>query len=234
MPPFRKQAAELWQKCAKLTREEVFGEEDALRPMYKRKSVRWEADVTAVGMVGKNYVPRGLVILSVNPAGGKRKYKPRSDAKKMYIRLKRLRNSRKALEVFEKVNRAFIKDFRNWKITKNHYNKILEASRIDINDIAFVHVVPFRTRCDKGSSMSRRYLDNGYNRHLSRQLHLLAPKHIIAMDRPSEAAAIKFKEESSSKVRVTYYNRGYHASDDRKRTLKKIMRIYSSRSGGTP
>ncbi len=232
MSSFRKQAAELWQLCATLTRKDIFGEDDDLRPKYKCSAINWEADVTAVGMVGKNYEPRGLVILSVNPAGGKCDYRPRPDAERMYRRLKRLRNSQNALDDFEKVNRAFAKDFSNWRITNHHYSKILKATKKAINDIAFVHVVPFRTRCDKGSTMSRRFLDNGYDNHLFRQLDLLAPKHIIAMDRPSERAAIRFKEESGSKIAVNYYNRGYHASDARKKTLKKIKRAYSSRGGG--
>lgn len=232
MSTFRAQAAELWRECARITREEIFGPEDALRPNYKRKSVRWEADVTAVGMIGRNYAPGGLVILSVNPAGGKHDYNPRHTANSMYERLKCLENSLNALDAFEKVNCAFIEDFSNWRITNDHYNKILKASNKAIDDIAFVHVVPFRTRCDKGSTMSKRYLDNGYNRHLLRQLRLLEPSHIIAMDRPSENAARKFKKDSRSKVRVIYYNRGYHASDIRKKALKKLNRKFSRRSVG--
>ena len=226
MPSFRKQVAEIWQQSANLTRKEIFGEEDDLRPKYKFSAVDWEAGVTAVGMVGNNYTPHGLVILSVNPAGGKCEYKPKPEAKRLYKRLKRFRDSRNTLGDFEKLNRAFIKDFDNWRITNHHYRRILRSTGKTTKDIAFVHVVPFRTRGDSGSSMSKRYLDNGYAKHLSRQLALLSPKHIIAMDRPSERAALRFKEESRSKVRVIYYNRGYHAAADRKKTLKRLERMF--------
>ena len=176
MPSFRKQAAELWQKCAKLTREDVFGEEDALRPRYKRKSVRWEADVTAVGMVGKNYRTGGLVILSVNPSGGKKNYKSKPESNRLYRRLKDFRNSDDVNLAFKKANKAFIRDYPNWSITKNHYNKILEATTHIISDIAFIHVVPFRTRDDKGSTMKKIYLDNGLCKAPQETIGLTFPK----------------------------------------------------------
>ncbi len=229
MPSFRKEVAEIWQQCANLTRKDIFGDGDDLRPKYECSAVDWEVDVAAVGMVGKNYSPRGLVILSVNPAGGKCEYRPKPDAKRMYKRLKRLRDSRNTLDDFEKVNRAFIKDFGNWRITNHYYRGILKATKKSIKDIAFVHVVPFRTRGDNGSKMSTRYLNCGYDKNLSRQLDVLSPKHIIAMDRPSQKAALRFKEESRSKVRVIYYNRGYDAGAARKKALKRLKRMFVSR-----
>ena len=232
MPSYRTQVAELWQECANLTREDIFGPDDDLRPKYDRRKSRWQIDVTAVGMVGKRYESGGLVILSVNPAGGKDDYKPCPKANKMYRRLEDLRNSQNTRIAFEKANKAFIRDFPNWSITKAHYNKILMATNKEINDISFVHVVPFRTRNDKGSAMNSKkkdqiYLDNGYEKHLKRQLDILSPSHIIAMDRPSEKAALRFQENFESKIEITWYNRGYHAAESRKKTLKRLKRMYS-------
>lgn len=232
MSSFRQQAAELWQECANLTRKDIFGPEDDLRPTYVRKKSRWQIDVVSVGMVGKDYRTGGLVILSVNPSGGKKNYKSKPESNRLYRRLKDFRNSDNVNLAFKKANKAFVRDYPNWSITKNHYNKILVATTHIISDIAFVHVVPFRTKDDKGSTMKKIYLDNGYVKHLKRQLDLLSPSHIIAMDRPSEKAAIRYKKESATRIKVTYYNRGYHASAAREKTLKKLKRMYSRHGGG--
>ena len=244
MSSFRERAAELWQECANITREDIFGADDALRPVYKRTLLNWQIDVAAVGMVGERYEPGGIVILSVNPAGGKENYqsnhspsrKQRSD--EMYERMKDLRNADSVLLAFEESNKAILNNYPDWASMANYCNEILTAVNRVFRDIAYLHVVPFRTIGDKGSEMNasevgKSYLINGFGKHLKRQLDILAPSHIITVDRPSEDAANRYQLFDRN-VRVTYFTRGRAAHGRRADTLKELSAMYSSRCGGTP
>ena len=233
MSLFRQQAAELWQQCANLTREDIFGPDDDLRPMYRRSLLNWQIDVTAVGMVGKNYEPGGLAILSVNPAGGKENYQSnhstsrKQRANEMYERMRDLRNSKYILHAFEKSNEAILNDYPDWGSMANYCRDILRAVNRNFNDISYLHVVPFRTKGDKGSTINKRYLDNGYDKHLKNQLGMLSPSHIIAVDRPSETAAKRYQHEHDPQMKVTYFTRKHDAHLGRDETLKKLSRVYS-------
>ena len=236
MSSYRTQLAELWQECANITRKDIFGPYDKLRPKYCSRKSRWQIDVTAVGMVGKKYRPGGLTILSVNPAGGKADYEPEPDDNRMYKRLKRLRNATDVIDAFKKSNRACSKSYPHWGSMTRFCDQVLEAVRKDIHDIAFLHVVPFRTKDDKGYEMltskeRRSYLNNGYNKLLKKQLDTLSPERIVAMDKPSNEIALKYKYEVAPDMAVTYYTRGrgtaHGAQAQREKTLRELSRMYS-------
>ena len=239
MSSFRKQAAELWQECANITREKIFGTEDALRPVYRLSSLNWQIDVAAVGMVGENYEPGGLAILSVNPAGGKDDYQrnhppsKRQRANEMYERMRDLRDSKFALHAFEQSNKAILESYPDWGSMADYCNQILDAVDKRFRDIAYLHVVPFRTTGDDGSEMDESYLNNGFGKHLKGQLDILAPSHIIAVDRPSKEFA-KLYQLFDRNVRVTYFTRGRAAHGQRANTLKELSAMYSNHGGGAP
>jgi hypothetical protein len=76
----RQELADLWRDGAQITRQDIFGLADALRPVYSTVQAEMtdQIDVPAVGMVGLQY--RGeLALLSVNGAGG-RDNPPNSDS----------------------------------------------------------------------------------------------------------------------------------------------------------
>ncbi len=222
MPSFRNQLAELWHEGSKLTRKDIFGPSDELRPEYENHRLNWQTDVVAVGMVGKNYKPDGLILLSVNPAGGKEEFSSDDLSDKVYERYRGLQNTSNSLRRFEDSNKALLASIPGWRITTQYYYKILEAAGKHLIDVSFLYVVPFRTRCDNGSSMKSTYLDNGYAKHLRMQLDALSPGNIIAMDRPSEKAALAYKKDSESKMRVIYFTRKHDAHFERKETLRTI------------
>ena len=211
----RTDVAELWHECAQLSRRDIFGPADKLRPKYKRHSLGWQIDVATFGMVGGDYDQNGVVILSVNPAGGK--YDNTSDFldDRVYERFRDVRDpspNASARETFEAINDAYRSAMPRWTITR-HYRKIWTALGKHVDDFSFLQVVPFRTAGDNGSSMSREYIMKGYERHLKKQLFLLAPGMIIAMDRPSKAVGELYRHESGTEIKVRYWNRGYHVSD---------------------
>ena len=127
-------------------------------------------------------------MLSVNPAGGRDNLEPNPASDRMYESLLAFRDSKPngLRSAFERSHDAFSRSFPNWTITRRHYKKILEELGSEIDELAFLYVVPFRTRGDKGSAMKEEFLANGYEKHLRRQMVLLAPGTVVAMDRPSE------------------------------------------------
>ena len=216
----RNDIAEFWHKCAQIRRKDIFGLEDALRPNYRLRSLQWQVDVAAVGFVGNDYQPGGVAMLSVNPAGGRDDLEPNPASDGMYESLLAFRDSKPngLRSAFGRSHDAFSRSFPNWTITRSHYRKILEELGREIDELAFLYVVPFRTRGDKGSTMKERFLANGYERHLKRQMALLTPGTVVAMDRPSEDAAKRYKREQAPETKVCYWTRQRNVPDAERRT----------------
>ncbi len=226
MSSFRNQVAKVWHESASLTRKDIFGPGDELRPEYQNSQLNWQIDVPAVGLVGKHYEPGGLALLSVNPAGGKDNFASNYLSDKVYERSKDLQRPGNIPQRFEASNKAIIASIPEWGFTKRMSNMVLEASGKRWDDISFVYLVPFRIRGNGGSSMNRRYLDSGYTNHLRIQLDALFPEHIIAMDRPSEKAALTYNKEADSRTTVIYFTGQLHAHAKREQTLKVIKREF--------
>lgn len=218
----REQLSDLFHEAAQITRKDVFGSGDELRPVYLKKDniLTGQIDVPSVGMVGPEY-DGSVVILSVNGAGAKDNVKSLQSSDRMYAALCNLRDAApgaSAQAAFEALNLAVIASVPDWGVSKQHILKILEAVHKSVKDIAYLYLVPFRTRDDKGSTMNQKYFDAGYDRHLARQLRALTPKVIIAIDRPSECAARRFQIEAPQ-TEVIYYTRKRDAHVERKATL---------------
>ena len=184
----RSEIAELWRHSARLTRADIFGPDDPLRPVYEnRGNLDWQVDVAAVGMVGTGYRPGGLAILSINPAGGSPTSRTDFLSDRMYEGFKHLRNAAKgrhALAAFEESNKAFITSMQSWGSMTRYLEQIRKAMNWDYEDIAYLYVVPFRTRGDNGSQMERTirgrsHIEKGYEKHLKGQLDLLSPGLIV-------------------------------------------------------
>ena len=222
----RQELAELWWIAAQITRRDIFGPDDALRPVYlDEHNVLWtQVDVPSAGIVGPRY--RGtLAILSVNGAGAKDDSKALPSSDRMYEACQRLRASEpgaSALQAFEALAQAVMASMPDWGVTKHHVQRILDAAQHSLDDIAYLYLVPFRTRGDAGSSMPQAYLDAGYSRHLVRQLPAVAPEVIIAIDRPSQNAALRYQREEAPRTEVIYYTRKRDDHAGRKKTLATI------------
>ena len=228
----RVEVAAFWHECASIRREAIFGLADALRPTYRDRSLQWQVDVAAVGYVGIDYEPGGVVMLSVNPAGGKNTLEPNPASDRMYECLLAFRDSKPndgLRSAFEGSHEAFRRSFPNWTITRKHYNKILTKLGTRFDEIAFLYVVPFRTRGDNGSAMSHRFIMNGYKEHLKGQMDQLVPGMVVAMDRPSEEMAMRYQDESEPGMTVCYWNRGRHVSDAER--LEGLGHCVESRHG---
>ena len=77
--------------------------------------------------------------------------------------------------------------------------------------------------------MDRCYVKNGYERNAKKQLMLLAPDVIIAMDRPSQDIAQLHRTEHSPEITVCYWTRQRNVSDADK--LDSLRRCLTVRQG---
>lgn len=229
----RQAFANRWLKSAAITRSDIFGSDDSLRPVYTAQSALAEQiDVAAVGMVGKRYSPGGVSLLSVNPAGGSAHSTTNAASDEMYEAFRAMRSARTAIEAmacFDRVEPAVAASMPYWRITTQYVNSILGALGKRVEDIAYLYLVPFRTAGDAGSKMPSSYCDASYRLHLEPQLDLLQPALIVCVDRPSEAAARKWVAESGNGTRceVFYFTRKRDAHAERRALLDELRAHYS-------
>ena len=227
----RSEIAALWRQGARLTRGDIFGPDDSLRPVYEsRSALEDQIDVAAVGMVGAHYRSGGLAILSINPAGGSPTSPTNYFSDRMYDRFRDLRNAVEddcALAAFEDSNRAFIASMQRWGSMTGYLTQIQDTMKWNHEDIAYLYVVPFRTKGDNGGRMTqsrrgRDHIEQGYRRYLKGQLDLLSPGLIVAMDKPSCDIAERYRDEASPTMDVEYFPRKRDDHSGRKEALRRL------------
>lgn len=225
----RLRLAGVWQERASVTRRNIFGNLDPLCPIAES----YDANTVAPGMVGPAYIPGGVVLLSINPAGGKDNAAPSEADREMYLKFRNLRDSNldDVPSAFEAVNEVWKKQMPNWTIYRQHIAKILAALAVSLDQIAYVYVVPFRIRGDDAGKIKPDIVDRGYVKGLERQLQALAPGCIVALDRKAEHCAHRFADSARIPARVWYYTRKRDAHGDREKLLREMA---ASRVPDTP
>lgn len=207
-----------WQERAKLSRAQIFGTLDnKLRPTAMPSQV----DVAVPGMVGGNYEEGGVAIMSVNPAGGRDGFLPTAGDASLYEAAVAL-GAGGGPNAFERLNAAFVAGMPHWGPQWRVVSSILEATRQPLSSIAYPYLVPFRSRGDAGSKLPRAVLDRSYDAGLTSILDRLAPRHLIAVDRPSEWACHRWNNGARKKATVTYLTRKRDAHSDRRATLERL------------
>lgn len=219
--------ADLWHDCAQISRAEIFGARDALRPVYDNNGViSTQIDTPAVGMVGPNYARRRVAIVSVNPAGGSPRSASTDNDRKLYELFKQIRDEQSPHpSTFEALNAQFMACVPEWRIAYQYVNNIVDALNLTLDDICYLYVVPFRTAGDKGSAMPEVFTDKGHSLHLSRQLESLRPSLVIAMDRPSQRYLNSWAAGKESLTNVFYFTRKRDAHQERRALLADLKRL---------
>src|SRR5258708_23700604 len=174
-PVSRSAMASLWPAGAQLTRADVFGRADPLRPGYDTlsNSIVEQVSVPAMGMVGAAYLPGSLSFVSVNPAGGKPGAKSSPVDDELYRMVEQLRDAQdesSQLNSFEDLASCFTVSMPTWTIWRQYIDPILAAISKTLEECAYLYLVPFRTRGDNGSRMPEQFAATGYARHLYQPL----------------------------------------------------------------
>ena len=132
--------------AAKVARSDVFGEDN---DRWLPKNHQDDARLPFLGYVGADFRPGGIVLMAINPGGGRDKYKKTKEDERLCPALERLRDSssQTAAIAAEDVFKNYIEVLPTWNLWRS-VNPVLNATSTDINSIAFLNAVPFRTKGD--------------------------------------------------------------------------------------
>ena len=229
MPNDRLALAQAWQSRSRVTRQAVFGDSVALMPNKNREDAR----TAAPGMVGHEYRPAGVLLLSVNPAGGKDNYQPTSPDIAMYDAFRTLAAAPPAaeLQAFEAVNEIFMREMPRWTVYRQHIAPVMSALGITLSELAYAYVVPFRITDDAAAAIKPAMVESAWRSGLEAQVLALDPSTIIAIDRKAETCARRYAAVAKRPVNVWYYTRKRDAHAERRATLEAMCSASITMSG---
>jgi hypothetical protein len=209
-----------FQRRARLSRNQLGIDESKLRPISAAQHV----DIAIPGYVGGEYRSGGLCLVSVNPAGGKDDYSASAGDQLIYEAATRFSSAGRldeSLGELEALGNAFVSAMPFWGAQWGHVRNIIAAADTDLKSIAYVYLVPFRTRGDAGSSLPAPVFQSALQHGFFEILDALDPALVIAMDRPSQQAAERWSNRQGN-VDVRYYTRKRDDHAGRARFLDEL------------
>lgn len=210
--------AKLWHERANVTRKTIFGQfDEALMPTAAPS----HAGTSVPGMVGYDYARGGLVIVSVNPAGGRDGFTATAGDDQLYGAALKVKTSAD-LSAFENLNAAFVQGMPHWGPQWRIVESILAATKKQLSEIGYPYLVPYRSRGDAGSRLPSAVLENGFSTGFGEMIRALSPGHVVAVDRPSERACMRVLSEFDVGFHLTYLTRKRDAHAERASTLSAL------------
>lgn len=139
-----------------------------------------DANTAACGWVGKNWERGGDLMIGINPGGGGDGYRRNPTDDKLYglIRAFRDANPNQRDATFSQMSSGWIDIQRSHNIWRL-ISALFDATGHNSEHLAFVNVVPFRTRNDSPIPIAT--LRRSADQILMPQLNALAPKRIFAL-----------------------------------------------------
>ncbi len=129
------------------------------------------------GFVGRRYrTGAGIVLLAINPGGGGDAYRSRTGEDEHFYPLLRAfkrATQEHALEAFERVNETFAEIVRCWNVWKI-IEPTLEAAGKALDEVAYMNLVPYRTRANKMPPVAARIA--AVKRFVEPTIDLLVPR----------------------------------------------------------
>ena len=179
MMTFRREICKLWHDSVQIEREVIFGPHDAkYRPLHFAD----DAKTMFAGFVGRRYRSgASILLLAINPGGGGDAYRsPTGKDEHFYPLLRAFKRAtpEHALEAFERVNETFAEIVRRWNVWKI-IEPTLEAAGKALDEVAYMNLVPYRTRADKTPPVAARR--TAVKRIVEPTIDLLVPQAIVAL-----------------------------------------------------
>lgn len=163
----------------RISREELFG---ASAATCKPLNLPDDASTMFAGYVGSSYVPgSGLLLLAINPGGGGDAYTKRiPEDEVFYPLLAKFKHSdpANASAVFERINESFVGIVKGWNLWRI-LGPTLAAAGKNLDEVAYMNVVPYRTRQDKMPPVSTRQI--AWSRIIVPTLALLQPRAVVTL-----------------------------------------------------
>jgi len=162
--------------CTALMRRRDIFATDALRPITAAE----DADTAAPGWVGSRW-SGGTLLVGINPGGGGDQYRRNPTDDELYSLLRAFRDAlteparKEALEHASRAWQRIQQGHNIWRIIA----PILEATGETPDEIAFMNILPFRTRMDRAAPAST--LRQAWAQSAEPQIRALQPRRIIAL-----------------------------------------------------
>ena len=182
----RSELARHFHALTAISREEIFGAKDAMvRPLHLTD----DAFTMFPGYVGANFTPgRGLLLLAINPGGGGDSYVKRiPEDEELYPILasfKRASPGQAELH-FERMNTSFHRAVQGWNLWRI-LRPTLDAAGLGLHEVAYMNVVPYRTRGDKMPPIDARR--TAWSRIVSPSIDALKPTAIVTLGKKADSA----------------------------------------------
>lgn len=177
MTNFESHIALLWQEILRQTQDNTFAvaKQDALNRDHGLDKL------PQPGLVGAHYRPGGILLLGQNPGNDRTgKGLSREDCHQ-YPLLEQLRDApdtASALTASRDLMSTLISEVMpTWPIMRNVCLPLLALLRLELQDVAYINLVKFRTNTSKFKTAIYKASWN----LTSRQIELLEPKYIIAL-----------------------------------------------------
>ena len=176
---FREALAIHFHDIVQISRDEIFGISDV-----KCAPINLPIDTGTMfaGYVGRLYEPgKGLLLLAINPGGGGDKYTKRTPEDEIFFPLLidfKFTKGTGVQKAFERVNESFVPIVKRWNLWRI-LEPTLEAAGKTIEDVAYMNVVPYRTRGDTMPPTTAR--NTAWRLVVEPTLSILNPEAVITL-----------------------------------------------------
>ena len=206
-----------FHNTAALSRADLFPD-GKLRPITAIS----DAEIAAPGWVGSDW-KSGTLLVAINPGGGGDKYRRNPTDDELYATFRAFRAAQdfnERAKSLDKLSRTYMRVQQGhniWRIVR----PISEATGECIDELAFINILPFRTRED--CLPSRPVMQNSWSKSAERQIRALKPTRIIALGRKAWDVMTRF--ELPTDAELILFKRGIgdtYIPDESKAVLTKL------------
>lgn len=217
---YRKILATHFHRLTGISRQDIFGDaESAQRPI----NLPEDNSTMFAGYVGTGYVPgKGFLFLAINPGGGGDTYTQRIPEDEVFYPLLhdfKVANEESDVYAFEAINTAFVPIVKGWNLWRI-LEPTLDAAGAGIDEVAYMNIVPYRTRGDKMPPVASRR--TSWNQIVEPTLELLKPRAIITLGKKAGSIVNALMEDELPTYCVPRTIGDSYISEDAERTHKQL------------
>lgn len=191
--PTREALALHFRELVKFERSEIFGPADV---DYRPINLPSDSTTMFAGFVGPDCRPGSCLILAINPGGGGDAYIERTkEDERFYPLLHRFKASigDEVLASFEAINIAFMPIVQKWNLWRI-LGPTLEATGRPLDQVAYMNVVPYRTRGDKTPPVAAQRV--AWERIVAPTIALLRPRALVALGKKADKIVTRWHSGS--------------------------------------
>lgn len=192
--PLSSEIVTAFHKTAAMRRGSIFNS-DELMPI----SAQQDANTAAPGWVGPAWAS-GTLLVGINPGGGGDAYQRNRTDDLLYSVLREFRDAKNLtaqMQAFDRLSLVWSDIQRGhniWRIIK----PILDATGESVQNIAFMNILPFRTRGDAAAPAA--VLRTAWSKAAEPQIRALSPKRIISLGKKAWDVIAREKVPGSAQL----------------------------------